>query len=51
MCQAAGGVFGQLELVRRPRRAGLYSLPDVRLTYRGVWDVRRGKTLAPREDL
>ena len=29
----------------------LDSLPDVRLTYRGVWDVRRGKTLAPREDL
>jgi adenine deaminase len=27
------------------------SLPDVRLTYRGVWDVRRGKTLVPREDL
>ncbi len=29
----------------------LDSLPDVRLTYRGVWDVRRGKTLMPREDL
>ncbi len=29
----------------------LDSLPDVRLTYRGVWDVRRGKALAPREDL
>jgi len=29
----------------------LDSLPDVRLTYRGVWDVRRGKVLAPREDL
>jgi adenine deaminase len=27
------------------------SLPDVRLTYRGVWDVRRGKALVPREDL
>jgi adenine deaminase len=27
------------------------SLPDVRLTYRGVWDVRRGRTLVPREDL
>ncbi len=27
------------------------SLPDVRLTYRGVWDVRRGKALIPREDL
>ena len=29
----------------------LDSLPDVRLTYRGVWDVRRGKALVPREDL
>ncbi len=29
----------------------LDSLPDVRLTYRGVWDVRRETVLAPREDL
>jgi adenine deaminase len=29
----------------------LDSLPDVRITYRGVWDVRRGKVLVPREDL
>ncbi len=29
----------------------LDSLPDVRITYRGIWDVRRGKTLLPREDL
>ncbi|HLJ59028.1 MAG TPA: adenine deaminase C-terminal domain-containing protein [bacterium] len=27
------------------------SLPDVRVTYRGVWDVRRGETLVPRRDL
>ncbi len=26
------------------------SLPDVRITYRGVWDVRRGKVLVPRAD-
>jgi adenine deaminase len=29
----------------------LDSLPDVRITYRGIWDVRRGKTLVPRQDL
>jgi adenine deaminase len=29
----------------------LDSLPDIRLTYRGVWDVRRGKVLVPRQDL
>lgn len=29
----------------------LDSLPDVRITYRGVWDVRRGKVLVPRQDL
>jgi adenine deaminase len=29
----------------------LDSLPDLRLTYRGVWDVRRGRTLVPRTDL
>lgn len=29
----------------------LDSLPDIRITYRGVWDVRRGKVLVPREDL
>ena len=29
----------------------LDSLPDVRLTYRGIWDVRRGRTLWPRQDL
>lgn len=29
----------------------LDSLPDVRITYRGVWDVRRGRVLQPREDL
>jgi adenine deaminase len=29
----------------------LDSLPDVRLTYQGIWDVRRGKTLVPRENL
>jgi adenine deaminase len=27
------------------------SLPDIRITYRGVWDVRRGKVLVPRRDL
>jgi adenine deaminase len=27
------------------------SLPDIRITYRGVWDVRRGKVLVPRHDL
>lgn len=30
---------------------GFDSLPYVRLTYRGVWDVLRGRTIAPREDL
>lgn len=29
----------------------LDSLPDIRITYRGVWDVRRGRVLIPREDL
>jgi len=29
----------------------LDSLPDVRITYEGIWDVRRRKTLVPREDL
>jgi adenine deaminase len=29
----------------------LDSLPDVRITYRGVWDVRREKVLIPRQDL
>lgn len=29
----------------------LDSLPDLRVTYRGVWDVRRGRVLIPREDL
>lgn len=29
----------------------LDSLPDVRITYQGIWDVRRGKTILPREDL
>jgi adenine deaminase len=29
----------------------LDSLPDVRITYAGIWDVRRGRALAPREDL
>jgi adenine deaminase len=29
----------------------LDSLPDIRITYRGVWDVRREKVLVPREDL
>jgi adenine deaminase len=29
----------------------LDSLPDIRVTYRGVWDVRRGRTLVPRTDL
>jgi len=29
----------------------LDSLPDVRVTYRGVWDVRRGRVLVPRCDL
>ena len=29
----------------------LDSLPDIRITYRGVWDVRRGKVLVPREDV
>ena len=27
------------------------SLPDVRVTYHGVWDVRRGETLVARRDL
>ncbi len=27
------------------------SLPDIRITYRGVWDVRRGKVLVPRQEL
>jgi adenine deaminase len=27
------------------------SLPDVRVTYRGVWDVRRNRVIIPREDL
>ncbi len=27
------------------------SLPDIRITYQGVWDVRRGKALVPRQDL
>lgn len=29
----------------------LDSLPDVRITYRGVWDVRRNRVLIPRQDL
>jgi len=29
----------------------LDSLPDLRVTYHGVWDVRRGQTLVPRRDL
>ena len=29
----------------------LDSLPDIRITYRGVWDVRRGKALVPRQEL
>ncbi len=29
----------------------LDSLPDLRITYRGVWDVRRGRVLVPRSDL
>lgn len=29
----------------------LDSLPDVRITYDGIWDVRRGKALVPRQDL
>jgi adenine deaminase len=29
----------------------LDSLPDLRVTYRGVWDVRRSRVLVPRDDL
>jgi adenine deaminase len=29
----------------------LDSLRDVRITYRGIWDVRRNKVLVPRQDL
>ncbi len=29
----------------------LDSLPDIRITYRGVWDVRRRKVLVPRQEL
>lgn len=29
----------------------LDSLPDIRVTYRGVWDVRRSKVIVPRQDL
>ena len=29
----------------------LDSLPDVRVTYRGVWDVRRNRVITPRQDL
>lgn len=29
----------------------LDSLPDIRITYHGVWDVRRGRVLVPRQDL
>ena len=29
----------------------LDSLPDLRVTYRGVWDVRRSRVLVPRHDL
>ena len=29
----------------------LDSLPDVRFTYQGIWDVRRAKTIVPRETL
>ena len=29
----------------------LDSLPDVRVTYRGIWDVRRNKVVSPRQDL
>jgi adenine deaminase len=29
----------------------LDSLPDVRITYRGIWDVRRNKVIVPRQDL
>ncbi|HLW47484.1 MAG TPA: adenine deaminase C-terminal domain-containing protein [bacterium] len=29
----------------------LDSLPDLRVTYRGVWDVRRNRVLVPRQDL
>jgi adenine deaminase len=29
----------------------LDSLPDIRATYRGIWDVRRNRTIVPREDL
>ena len=28
----------------------LDSLPDVRITYRGIWDVRRNRTIIPRQD-
>lgn len=29
----------------------LDSLPDIRITYHGIWDVRRGRVLVPRHDL
>ena len=29
----------------------LDSLPDIRVTYQGVWDVRRNRVLLPRQDL
>src|SRR5579864_6006620 len=29
----------------------LDSLPDVRITYRGIWDVRRNRVIVPRQDL
>ena len=29
----------------------LDSLPDIRVTYQGVWDVRRNRVLVPRQDL
>lgn len=29
----------------------LDTLPDIRIAYRGIWDVRRGKVLSPRQNL
>jgi adenine deaminase len=59
MAEAARGLYGFLRARGYPHTDPHYTLhflpfdalPDVRLTYRGVWDVRRAKVLVPRQDL
>jgi adenine deaminase len=59
IAERAGGLYAFLRARGYPHTDPYYtllfltldSLPDVRVTYRGVWDARRNRVLVPRQDL